>query len=275
MNHTKPNSPIARRSILRIALATVGTAMLSACDRLSHNEAFVDVLKSAQHLNRSVHKLVLGRKAMAQEFAEADIAPSFRGNGTTMPNSKKYLVQMKDDFTAWKLEVSGLVENPMAFTLADLKALPSRTQITRHDCVEGWSCIGKWKGVPLHQILAMVKPTAQAQYVVFRCADPMDEVDEEVDGGESAIAPANDSTYYESIDMDDAFHAQTILAYELNGKQLSVTNGAPLRLRVERQLGYKQAKYLMKIELVSSFDKIRGGNGGYWEDNGYEWYAGI
>jgi DMSO/TMAO reductase YedYZ molybdopterin-dependent catalytic subunit len=277
VSQTKPRKPLARRNILRIALASVGTAMLSACDRLSQNETFVDVLKSAQHLNRSIHKLVPGRKAMAQEFTEADIAPHFRGNGTTEPNSKKYLAQAKDGFSAWKLDVSGLVENPMSFTLADLKALPSRTQITRHDCVEGWSCIGKWKGVPLHQILAMVKPTAGAQYVVFRCADPMDEVNEvdEEDGDESEIDPAKDSTYYESVDMDDAFHAQTILAYELNGKQLSVTNGAPLRLRVERQLGYKQAKYLTKIELVSSFDKIRGGNGGYWEDNGYEWYAGI
>jgi DMSO/TMAO reductase YedYZ molybdopterin-dependent catalytic subunit len=273
VNHTKPVKPIARRSILRVALASVGTAMLSACDRLSNNAAFVDVLKSAQYLNRAIHKIVPGRKAMAQEFTEADIAPSFRGNGTTMPSSKKYEALLNDDFTSWKLEVSGLVANPMAFTLADLKALPSRTQITRHDCVEGWSCIGKWKGVPLHQILAMVKPTADAKYVLFRCADPMDEVEEDDD--ESDVDPSKDSTYYESIDMDDAFHAQTILAYELNGKPLSVTNGAPLRLRVERQLGYKHAKYLMKIELVSSFDKIRGGNGGYWEDNGYEWYAGI
>jgi DMSO/TMAO reductase YedYZ molybdopterin-dependent catalytic subunit len=273
VSSAKFTKPLARRNILRIALASVGTVILSACDRLSNSDAFVDVLKSAQHLNRSIHKMVPGRKAMAQEFAEADIAPNFRGNGTTQPDSKKYLAQMKDDFTSWRLEVSGLVENPMAFTLADLKGLPSRTQITRHDCVEGWSCIGKWKGVPLHQILAMVKPTAHAQYVVFRCADPMDDVEE--DDGQGEVDPSKDSTYYESVDMDDAFHAQTILAYALNGKPLSVTNGAPLRLRVERQLGYKHAKYLMKIELVSSFDKIRGGNGGYWEDNGYEWYAGI
>jgi DMSO/TMAO reductase YedYZ molybdopterin-dependent catalytic subunit len=253
-----------RRSFLRIGLASLVGATLSACDRLSRNEKFIDLLQSAENLNRSVQKMVTGRKAMAQEFNEADIAATFRANGTRMPNSSIYQKLLKDDFSGWSLEVGGLVEHPMRFSLPELKAMPSRTQITRHDCVEGWSAIGKWKGVPLHQILAMVKPLAEARFVVFRCADPMDE------------SPATvDSTYYESIDMDDAWHSQTILAYELNGRKLPVENGAPLRVRVERQLGYKHAKYLMKIDLVQDFDKIRGGKGGYWEDEGYEWYAGI
>ena len=150
---------------------------------------------------------------------------------------------------------------PATFTLAQLRELPSRTQITRHDCVEGWSAIGKWKGVKLSALLDAVQPKPEARFVVFHCADPM-----EANGA---------SPYYESIDMDDAYHAQTILAYELNDKTLPVQNGAPIRLRVERQLGYKHAKYIMRVELVSSFDKIAGGKGGYWEDNGYEWYAGI
>ena len=120
---------------------------------------------------------------------------------------------------------------------------------------------GKWKGVKLSALLDAVKPKAAARYVMFHCADPMEE-----DGT---------SPYYESIDMDDAYHAQTILAYELNDQPLPVGNGAPLRLRVERQLGYKQAKYIMRIELVESFASIAGGKGGYWEDQGYEWYAGI
>jgi DMSO/TMAO reductase YedYZ molybdopterin-dependent catalytic subunit len=157
--------------------------------------------------------------------------------------------------------VGGLVESPLRLSLADLRAMPSRTQITRHDCVEGWSAIGKWTGVPLREVLARARPRANARYVIFRCADPMEDGD--------------DTNYYESIDMDDAYHPQTILAYDLNGSPLPVPNGAPLRLRVERQLGYKMAKYLMAIELVESFDSIRGGKGGYWEDKGYEWYAGI
>jgi DMSO/TMAO reductase YedYZ molybdopterin-dependent catalytic subunit len=195
-----------------------------------------------------------------------------------MPNSPQYEALLKNNFADWKLEVGGLVEKPMQFALADLKTLPSRTQITRHDCVEGWSAIGKWKGVPLHHILALVKPLPEAQYVVFRCADPMDDDDDDDDADSAKTAakkPVKDSNYYESVDLDDAYHPQTILAYDLNDQPLPVRNGAPLRVRIERQLGYKHAKYLMKIELVKDFSHIRGGKGGYWEDEGYEWYAGI
>ncbi len=261
-----------RRNFLRLGLATLGASLLSACDRLSNTEGFGKLLKSAQNLSQGAHSLVAGRKAMAQEFTEADIRASFRGNGSTEPKGTKYKNWVADNFASWKLEVGGLVEKPMAFSMAELKAMPARTQITRHDCVEGWSQIAKWHGVPLHLILAQVKPLPEAKYVVFRCADSMDDDadDEEVD--DPATADAN---YYESVDMDDAWHAQTILAYEVNGQPLPVKNGAPLRVRIERQLGYKHAKYLVQIELVASLDKIRGGNGGYWEDKGYEWYGGI
>lgn len=273
MKQINPENHRSRRLFLRLGLASFGAAILSACDRLSHNETFVDMLQSAQKVSHKVQNLVTGRKALAQEFTEADIAPSFRSNGTQLPNSRRYQELAKTDFANWALEVGGLVEKPIRLSLAELKAMPSRTQITRHDCVEGWSAIGKWKGVPLHQILAMVKPLADARYVVFRCADPMNVGKE----GEPAVDTQHmaDSTYYESVDMDDAYHAQTILAYELNGQPLPVMNGAPLRVRIERQLGYKHAKYLMKIELVEDFSTIRGGKGGYWEDEGYEWYAGI
>lgn len=149
---------------------------------------------------------------------------------------------------------------PAGFTLEELRAMPSRTQITRHDCVEGWSAIGKWTGVPLSHVLALVRPRPEARYVVFYCADPMNAAGER---------------YYESIDMEDALHPQTILAYGLNDETLPIKNGAPLRVRIERQLGYKMAKYIMRIELVESFDHIRGGKGGFWEDRGYEWFAGI
>jgi DMSO/TMAO reductase YedYZ molybdopterin-dependent catalytic subunit len=142
-----------------------------------------------------------------------------------------------------------------------VRALPSRTQITRHDCVEGWSAIGKWKGARLSAVLDAAGLKPSARYIVFHCADPM-----EADGT---------SPYYESIDLDDAFHEQTLLAYELNDKPLPIANGAPLRLRVERQLGYKHAKYVMRLEAVESFAAIHGGGGGYWEDQGYQWYAGI
>ena len=167
---------------------------------------------------------------MAQEFTEADLSPFFRSNGTSMPEGDEYQALARNGFADWQLEVDGLVEKPVKLSLAELRAMPRRTQITRHDCVEGWSAIGKWTGVPLSNVLAMVKPQPSARYVVFHCADPM--------GG--SLTP---EYYYESIDMDDALHPQTILAYGLNGKDLPIPNGAPIRLRVERQLGYKHAKY--------------------------------
>jgi DMSO/TMAO reductase YedYZ molybdopterin-dependent catalytic subunit len=197
---------------------------------------------------------------MAQEFSEADLSPEFRSNGTANPDSEEYQALLRSGFANWRLQVHGLVGRPAQLTLEQLRAMPSRTQITRHDCVEGWSAIGKWKGVPLREVFALVEPARAARYVVFYCADPMDE---------------SGARYYESIDMEDAYHPQTLLAYELNDRALQVANGAPLRVRFERQLGYKMAKYLMRIELVDSYAHIEGGMGGYWEDEGYEWYAGI
>ena len=153
---------------------------------------------------------------------------------------------------------------PTRFTMSDLRALPSRTQITRHDCVEGWSCIGKWKGARLNALLQQVDLKPGARYIVFHCADEMP--------GEGFDPP---EPYYESVDLVDARHEQTILAYDMNDRELPIAHGAPLRLRVERQLGYKSAKYIMAIEAVDSLDKIGGGNGSYWADHGYAWYAGI
>ena len=254
-----------RRHLLRGAFAAAGAAVLSGCDRLSNNQAFVDTLKSAQDLSHAAARVVAPRRAMAQEFSAADVAPVFRSNGTLNPGDADYVALRDSGFAGYKLMVGGLVAKPAEFTLDQLKAMPARTQITRHDCVEGWSCIGKWKGVQLGAILDMVEPKPEAKFVVFRCYDSM----------EGPSLDGRDSRYYESIDLDDAHHVQTILAYELNDKALPVSNGAPLRCRVERQLGYKHAKYVRAIELVESFASIRGGKGGYWEDEGYEWYAGI
>ena len=190
------------------------------------------------------------------------MSPVFKANGTLNPDDDDYQDMAAKHFSGWRLEVTGLVERPLRLSLDDLRAMPPRTQITRHDCVEGWSCIGKWKGAVLGDVLRQAEPRAAARYVVFRCADPMDNGDP-------------DSRYYESIGLDEAFHPQTILAYDMNDAPLPVAHGAPLRVRVERQLGYKMAKYLMRIEVADSFAHIGGGNGGYWEDQGYAWYAGI
>ena len=157
---------------------------------------------------------------------------------------------------------SGLSTRPPTRSF-QLTNFSSRTQITRHDCVEGWSCIGKWKGAPLKDILTVAGVKPSARYIAFYCADNLEQTLD--DSGQ----------YYETIDLVDAFHPQTILAYELNDATLPVSHGAPLRLRVERQLGYKMAKYVMAIEAIESFEKMGRGKGGFWEDRGYEWYPGI
>ena len=249
-----------RRHFLQRAAGAVGALLLGGCDQLSQQPQATAVLASAERLTAAAQRLLTPRGALAREYAEADISPVFKPNGSTNPDDAAYRALVANGFHGYRLAVGGLVREPFSLSLDELRAMPARTQITRHDCVEGWSAIGKWKGVPLGHLLDRAGLSPQARYVVFRCADRLD-----------ADGPA----YYESIDLDDAYHAQTILAYELNGAPLPIANGAPLRVRIERQLGYKMAKYIMAIDLVDSFANIEGGNGGYWEDQGYEWYAGI
>lgn len=248
-----------RRAFLRTSLLALGGAALAGCDSISQSETGTKVLESAEGVTRRVQRLLSPSSALAKEFTEADISAVFKPNGTTMPDTALYQSLLKGGFADYRLAVDGLVERPAELTLDALKALGTRTQITRHDCVEGWSVIGKWTGTPLAALLDHVAPKPEARYVVFHCFDDMEE----------------DTPYYESIDITEARHPQTLLAWMLNDAVLPIANGAPLRLRVERQLGYKQAKYLRRIELVGNFDGIGDGNGGYWEDNGYEWYAGI
>lgn len=249
-----------RRAFLLRACTSGSVLLLAGCERLSRSEWFPKVLGSAEKLTQATHHLIAPRTAMAQEFTEADLSPQFRSNGTSNPENPQYQVLAANNFADYRLQVGGLVAHPAAFSLSGLRSLSSCTQITRHDCVEGWSAIGKWKGTPLSVVLDRVQPKPEARYVMFYCADPMDE---------------QGTRYYESIDMEDAYHPQTILAYDLNDQPLPIANGAPVRVRIERQLGYKMAKYIMGIQLVDSFANIGGGRGGYWEDQGYEWYAGI
>ena len=246
---------ISRRHVL------IGGAglLLPACDRLDRNETFREGLRAAERLTMSAQRLITDRHALAREYGPDDISPVFRPNGNVMPQAPEYVRLAETGFAEWRLRVDGLVERPLSLSLAQIAALPRRTQITRHDCVEGWSAIGQWTGVPLSRLLDGARLRPEARFIVFHCMDRFGTL-----------------PYYESIDLVDAFHPQTILAYGLNGRRLPIANGAPLRLRVERQLGYKHAKYLERIEAVASLDGIHGGRGGYWEDsNDYEWYAGI
>jgi DMSO/TMAO reductase YedYZ molybdopterin-dependent catalytic subunit len=250
---------ISRRRMIASLGAGAGGLLLSGCDRISRSAAFQAVQSSAQDLTLGVQRLVIDRGALAREFEPTDMSPVFRTNGNVMPASAAYQAHVASAFADWRLVVDGMVSRPLALSLDRIRRLPARAQITRHDCVEGWSAIGKWTGVPLRLLLQGAGLRPEARYIVFHCADDF-----------------HGTPYYESIDLVDAFHPQTILAWAMNDRPLEIGHGAPLRLRVERQLGYKQAKFVMRVEAVASLAGIGLGKGGYWEDRaGYQWYAGI
>jgi DMSO/TMAO reductase YedYZ molybdopterin-dependent catalytic subunit len=248
----------SRRRFLQFA-SGAGLLALTGCDKVFATPWVQQVVDGAETLSRSVQRALTGRRPVAPEYPASDISRNFRQNGTTNPQDPAYQAMAANGFADWKLEVGGLVEKPLSLSLADLRQLPARTQITRHDCVEGWSDIAEWTGAKLSAVLDMAGIKPNARYVMFYCADPWGM------GGK----------YYESIDIAGAYQPQTILAYEMNGQTLAIAHGAPIRLRYETQLGYKQAKYIMRLELVESFAQIGGGKGGFWEDRGYEWWAGI
>jgi DMSO/TMAO reductase YedYZ molybdopterin-dependent catalytic subunit len=256
-----------RRKLLRLGALSGISLPLAGCDMFDglrdRDNAMRRFMQAINGLTYRTQRLLLSADQLAPEFTAKDIRQGQKPNGSFDPDTPEYLELKNNGFASYTLTVDGLVEAPQSFTLDQLQSLPQRTQITRHDCVEGWSTIAQWQGTPLSNVLAAVRLKPEAKYIVFHCFDALTK---SLSGLEY---------YYESIDLADAFHPQTILAHSMNGKPLPVENGAPLRIRVERQLGYKMAKYINRIEAVASFDDINGGNGSYWADRGYEWFAGI
>jgi len=243
----------------RTLLAGLAAMPAAACSELADTDTANSLFDTAEDWHRAAHRTLANRQALAPEYAPEDRSPDIRGNGTKAIETPEYRAQFANGFADWRLDVTGLVETPLSLSMADLKALPQRTQITRHDCVEGWSAIAEWTGPQLSDLLDAAKVREEANFIVFRCADVLYGRD-----------------YYESVDLIDAYHPQTIIAHALNGEPLPEKNGAPLRMRIERQLGYKHAKYLTAIEAVANFDDIYDGKGGFWEDSGnYQWYAGV
>ncbi len=243
-----------RRFFIASAMSALAGCGPLTC-RLSQNGGFMRALASVEGLNHGL----IGTRGLAREYGERDIDRVFRVNGFATPADAHYASLLAGAFAAYRLVVDGAVTRPQAFSLAQLGRMPQQTQITRHDCVEGWSAIGKWSGVRLGDVLDAVQPLASARFIVFRCMDN--------DGA--------GNLYYESLDLHQARHAQALLALRLNDAPLDQDHGAPVRLRVPTQLGYKSAKWIARIEVVGSVARIAGGRGGYWEDQGYEWYAGI
>jgi len=260
---------LSRRRLLGVGAVSASSLMLAGCNQFdflaNRDDPVRNFLERANELTYAAQRALVGNQVLAREYAESEIRQGQRPNGSTDPraNSEEYRNLSAANFDTYSLKITGLVEQEKTYSLAELRNMPSRTQITRHDCVEGWSCIAKWSGVPLGRLLDEAKVRPTAKFVVYHCYDSMG-------GGLSAPEP-----YYESSDLIDAYHPQTIAAYGLNNVALPVENGAPLRVRIERALGYKQAKYVHTIELVDSFAKFGMGKGGYWEDHGYDWYGGI
>ena len=244
----------------RRTLLTAGAGLLLAgCDKVAALPQARKILFAGEDIHRGLQRALLDRGALAPEFTREQMSPIFRANGTRDPGTPDYAAMVADKFAGYRLKIGGLVDRPLSLSLDQLASMPARSQITRHDCVEGWSAIGQWQGPMLGTVLKAAGMRTAARYVVFTCADLY-----------------NGQPYYESIDTIDAFHPQTILALKMNGARLTVPHGAPVRLRVERQLGYKHAKYVTGIDAVASLGTLGKGKGGYWEDNvDYDWYAGI
>ena len=250
--------PISRRRLLSAGALGTGSLLLAGCDKLTQPGPFRSLLEGVGDLHFGAHR-ALGN-GLAREFDEADMSPNFRANGSrTGAANADWSSFAANNFADWKLRVDGLVLRPLDLSLDALKSMPQRAQITRHDCVEGWSAIGKWQGPQLSNIVKAAGLVPSARFLVFHCADLY-----------------HGKPYYESLDLIEAHHPQTILAWQMNGAALPVDHGAPIRLRSERQLGYKQAKYVMRVEARASLAGLYGGKGGYWEDSsGYQWWAGI
>ncbi len=218
-----------------------------------------DLYDVVDALNYSLHDLLLRGQPLVREYSRADVALNFPTSGVTSPRDDRYQGMKENGFADYVFTLDGMVNNPLRLSLAELKALPSQTQVTLHTCDEGWSAVGAWTGVRLSQLLAQAVVQTDAKYLVFHCMDTQ----------------RNNVPYYESIDLFAAAHPQTILAYGLNGEDLPEQNGAPLRLRIETQIGYKHAKFVERVEVVNSLANIGEGRGGWWEDvDDAIWYAG-
>lgn len=240
----------SRRALLG-SLCSSGGLLLSGCGEQA--PTYGNILRMGDNLTYNAQRLLLSRSALAREYDHSDIT-SMPAIGTVDPalvkGGEEYGLLRRGGFADWRLEVGGSVDRPRSFSLTDLKRMNSRTQITRHMCEEGWTAIAEWTGVPLRAVLEAVAIRPSARFVQFNSFDE----------------------WNDGLDLVDAFHPQTILAYGMNGGDLPIAHGAPLRLRVERQIGYKSLKFLRRITVTDRFDDF--GKDGSMQ-HGWAWHVGI
>jgi DMSO/TMAO reductase YedYZ molybdopterin-dependent catalytic subunit len=241
---------ITRRTAIITGLSSLGALLLNGCSKTSP-PTYGNILRMGDVLTYNAHRALLPGQSLAKEYTHKDIS-SFPATGTTNPAdaskpffNKDYARFQSNAFADWGLMVEGRVARPGSYSLEDLHRFPARTQITRHSCEEGWTAIAEWTGVQLSHVLRSAGILSSARFVNFYAYDG----------------------YMESIDMLDAFHPQTILAYGMNGRNLPIPHGAPLRVRVETQIGYKSVKYLQRIVVTDEFVDTG--------DSGWAWYTGI
>jgi sulfoxide reductase catalytic subunit YedY len=217
------------------------------------------VQKATQSITDPLRILLFGHELSAQYYSHADISPYFWVNGRP-PREENYLAMACDQFASYSLKISGLVERQLCLTLADLRAMPKQTQITKHCCIQGWSGVAEWGGVSLHHIVELCRPLPSARYIVFHAFDNKCTSEPHAQGP---------GYFYGTIRLELAEDPQTILAYEMNGQPLPINHGAPLRLRVETQLGFTMVKYIRAIEFIENYKAIGQGQGGWREDYQY------
>ena len=234
---------LKRRTFLRNGLSLSALTLLTGCD-ITNTGPVDGFLRVVSRMNDGVQSTIFRSNKLAKTFPESMAAKDFRFNAQYGEGGVP-----KIDPATWRLELAGVISDKQPWTLEQLKAMPQTSYVTRHVCVEGWSMIGKWGGVPLRALLEKVGADLSAKYVMFRCEDPIN--------------------YSSSMDMASALHPQTILCLNYLDRPLEAKLGAPMRLKTPIKLGFKQPKHIVSIEVTNQYP------GGYWEDLGYNWFAGV
>jgi DMSO/TMAO reductase YedYZ molybdopterin-dependent catalytic subunit len=251
-------SKLSRRKLITAGLTvTAGASGLVVAAKLAKRYGLIPpdsggIYGPGETLTYAAQRL-LTRHSLAREFSRSQISKNPFANEVD-PLGEEFKRFQQGAFADWRLAVDGMVARPASLSLAELKSFPRRSHITMIQCEEGWSCIAEWAGVPLSHVLERVGALPQVRYVVYRSIQP---------------------DWWESIDMADALHPQTLLTYEMNGSELPVGFGGPLRMRVSRQLGYKSVKYINRLTLTDNLKPFGKGLGGANPDGGYAWYAGL